>query len=100
MEDPRDGREFAVKFFLQEEAFQAEAALYAACFPSLRTHLSAAGLCRSPPVADKGAVAADPDVLPSRTGNAATSPTQATQTLQETLHPECCPTSGHKICRR
>ena len=38
--DPRDGREFAVKFFLQEKAFRREAALYAACFPSLRRHLS------------------------------------------------------------
>ena len=40
--DPRDGREFAVKFFLQEEAFRAEAALYTACFPSVRTSLSPA----------------------------------------------------------
>ena len=38
--DPRDGREFAIKLFLQREAFGVEAALYAACFPSLRTHLS------------------------------------------------------------
>ena len=38
--DPRDGRDFAVKFFLLQEAFLVEAAIYAACFPSLRTHLS------------------------------------------------------------
>ena len=38
--DPQDGAEFAVKFFLQEKAFRREAALYAACFPALRRHLS------------------------------------------------------------
>ena len=38
--DPRNGAEFAVKFFLQEAVFRIEAALYAACFPSLRSHLS------------------------------------------------------------
>ena len=46
--DPRDGRDFAVKFFLDEEAFSAEAALYASCFPSLRTHLSPALMSRLP----------------------------------------------------
>ena len=46
--DPRDGRDFAVKFFLQQEAFKAEAALYASCFPSLRTHLSTALISRLP----------------------------------------------------
>ena len=40
--DPRDGSEFAFKLFLQEEVFTAEAALYAACFPSTCTHLSPA----------------------------------------------------------
>eukprot|EP00892_Ulva_mutabilis_P008121 jgi/Ulvmu1/5681/UM024_0028.1 len=46
--DPKDGREFAVKFFLQEKAFRAEAALYAASFPALRSHLSR-GLLAAPP---------------------------------------------------
>ena len=45
---PRDGRHFVVKFFLQQEAFRAEAALYAACFPSLHTQLSAAIISRLP----------------------------------------------------
>ena len=36
-----DGREYAVKFFLDEGSFHAEAALYAAVAPRLRTQLSA-----------------------------------------------------------
>ena len=46
--DPRDGAQYAVKFFLQQEAFTAEAALYASCFPSLCTHLSPALISRLP----------------------------------------------------
>ena len=34
------GTEYAIKFFLQEEAFKAEATLYTACFPSLRNNMS------------------------------------------------------------
>ena len=72
MVDPRDGRQFAVKFFLQEEAFQAEATLYAACFPCLRSELSAraVGLCRS--LVDKGnmIIPDAPRVIPPCKGNA------------------------------
>jgi hypothetical protein len=36
----RDGREYAVKFFLDIESFYAEAALYVAAFPHLKEWLS------------------------------------------------------------
>ena len=97
--DPRDGGEFAVKFFLQEEAFRAEAALYSACFPSLRSHLSATELCQS--LVDKGDEAADLGNAPSCTGNAATSHHDAvvTQSPSEILHPDRSPSSDHKLYR-
>ena len=55
-----DGREYAVKFFLDEGSFHAEAALYAAVAPHLRAHLSARAAhaiarLAAPPVGTAGA---------------------------------------------
>ena len=43
-ESIRDKRNYAIKFFLDEESFFAEAALYAAVFPNLKHNLSSAAL--------------------------------------------------------
>ena len=90
--DPRDGGEFAVKFFLQEDAFRAEAALYAACFPCLRSYLSATELCQS--LVDKGnrIIPDAPGVMSSRAANG-TSNSKVTQSPNEILHPESGPRS-------
>lgn len=47
MEDQDDRREYAVKFFLDRQAFLAEAALYAACFPTVRNTASPAVLAQA-----------------------------------------------------
>ena len=46
METPSDRCEFAVKFFLDREAFLTEAALYAACLPAIRNTASPAVLAQ------------------------------------------------------
>eukprot|EP00892_Ulva_mutabilis_P008118 jgi/Ulvmu1/5679/UM024_0026.1 len=73
--DPKDGREFAVKFFLQEEAFRAEAALYAASFPALRAHLSR-GLLALPPNPDAHAALSTPASTSHSTAERSATPTQ------------------------
>ena len=47
--DPEDRCDYAVKFFLDKDAFITEAALYAACFPALRSTASLTGLPRPEP---------------------------------------------------
>jgi hypothetical protein len=56
---PQDGREYAVKFFLDQHAFYSEAALYEAYFPALRKHL------KNTPAASQAQAAPSPSPSPS-----------------------------------
>ena len=55
-----DRCEYAVKFFLEQDAFLTEAALYAACFPAVRSTVSEAVAARADSAARVGAHASVP----------------------------------------